>query len=398
MAVVLDTYRDDPVGFVEEVLGDAPYAKQREMLEAVVHNRRVSVVGANGSGQDWAAARAVLWWIATRPQGHGRRHRPHAAPGGGDRLAGVARRVQGVTHPPRRARLGLPLEHRRRPVRHRLLHQQAGEPAGLPLAGVARRRHGGARRPPGPHGGAQAAHPGPHAAHRQRLSPATASSSTPTTPSASSTRVSPSPPSTPPTSPARTAASPAHPRRRTSRSASWTGARTTPSTRALSSPASRTCWTIPSSAAPSSSRPSSAGSSTTKRDQLLVIPSGAQLPYLVIPSGAQRSRGISQVTFLLCTNASPERCFGCAQHDKAGDTCHSERGAATHTLSFPSGAQRSRGISQVTFRCAPTHPPRDVSAALNMTKQGIRVIPSGAQLPYLVIPSGERSGAEESLR
>ena len=68
MAVVLDSYRDDPVGFVEEVLGDAPYAKQREMLEAVVHNRRVSVVGANGSGKDWAAARAVLWWLATRPR------------------------------------------------------------------------------------------------------------------------------------------------------------------------------------------------------------------------------------------------------------------------------------------------------------------------------------------
>ena len=68
MAVVLDMYRNDPVGFVQEVLGDAPYAKQREMLEAVVHNRRVSVVGANGSGKDWAAARAVLWWIATRPR------------------------------------------------------------------------------------------------------------------------------------------------------------------------------------------------------------------------------------------------------------------------------------------------------------------------------------------
>ena len=68
MTVVLESYRDDPVGFVQEVLGDAPYAKQREMLETVVHNRRVSVVGANGSGKDWAAARAVLWWIATRPR------------------------------------------------------------------------------------------------------------------------------------------------------------------------------------------------------------------------------------------------------------------------------------------------------------------------------------------
>ena len=30
--------------------------------------RRVSVVGCNSSGKDWAAARAVLWWIETRPK------------------------------------------------------------------------------------------------------------------------------------------------------------------------------------------------------------------------------------------------------------------------------------------------------------------------------------------
>ena len=68
MAVVLDQYRDDPVRFVKEVLGETgkPYAKQREMLQLLAHNRRVSVVGANGSGKDWAAARAILWWLATR--------------------------------------------------------------------------------------------------------------------------------------------------------------------------------------------------------------------------------------------------------------------------------------------------------------------------------------------
>ena len=69
MAVVLDTYRDDPVRFFQEVLGyPPPYAKQREMLALVAANRRVSVVGANGSGKDWAAARAVLWRLATRPR------------------------------------------------------------------------------------------------------------------------------------------------------------------------------------------------------------------------------------------------------------------------------------------------------------------------------------------
>ena len=66
----LTRYANDPVGFVTEVLGDAgaPYSKQAEMLEALVDHRRVSVVGANGSGKDWAAARAMLWWLETRPE------------------------------------------------------------------------------------------------------------------------------------------------------------------------------------------------------------------------------------------------------------------------------------------------------------------------------------------
>ena len=33
---------------------------------SVVWSRRVSVVGCNGSGKDWAAGRAVLWWLHTR--------------------------------------------------------------------------------------------------------------------------------------------------------------------------------------------------------------------------------------------------------------------------------------------------------------------------------------------
>ena len=35
-------------------------------LKAVAGHRRVSVVGCNGSGKDWAAARAVLWWMYSR--------------------------------------------------------------------------------------------------------------------------------------------------------------------------------------------------------------------------------------------------------------------------------------------------------------------------------------------
>ena len=63
-------YRDDPAGFVENVLGEAgkPYSKQREMLSAVAASRRVSVVGANGCGKGWALARLILWWVETRAQ------------------------------------------------------------------------------------------------------------------------------------------------------------------------------------------------------------------------------------------------------------------------------------------------------------------------------------------
>ena len=61
-------YRDDPAGFVENVLGAAgkPYSKQRDMLSAVAASRRVSVVGANGCGKGWALARLILWWVETR--------------------------------------------------------------------------------------------------------------------------------------------------------------------------------------------------------------------------------------------------------------------------------------------------------------------------------------------
>lgn len=50
--------------FVEGVLGEKPYEKQREILRLMDSDaRRVSVVGCNGSGKDWTAARIVLWWV-----------------------------------------------------------------------------------------------------------------------------------------------------------------------------------------------------------------------------------------------------------------------------------------------------------------------------------------------
>ena len=55
-----------PLEFVKETLGGEPYLKQEEVLMGVLESRRTSVVGCNGSGKDWAAARAVLWWLHTR--------------------------------------------------------------------------------------------------------------------------------------------------------------------------------------------------------------------------------------------------------------------------------------------------------------------------------------------
>ena len=374
MAVVLDSYRDDPVGFVEEVLGDAPYAKQREMLEAVVHNRRVSVVGANGSGKDWAAARAVLWWLATRPRatvvvtGPTQRqveeivwrelrtaYKASSVPLGGrvsgshwniddDRFAigfstNRPENLQGFHSP---ELLVVVTEAHAVPQGHmealkRLI------PARMLLTGNAFSRDGEFF----------------DSHHTKRFLYTRVAISAFDTPNFTGEN----------------GGIPGTPPRRTSRSASWTGARTTPSTRAPSSLASRTCWTTPSSAAPSSSRPSPAGSSTTRRDQLLVIPNRAQLPYLVIPSGAQRSRGISQVTFRCAPTHPPRDVSAALNMTKQGIRVIPNRAQLPYIpnraqlpyLVIPSGAQRSRGISQVTFRCAPTHPLRDVSAALNMT-------------------------------
>ena len=65
----LAQFRDDPAGFIAHALPNAgaPYPKQIEMLDLVANHRRVSIVGCNGSGKDWAAARIILWWLETRP-------------------------------------------------------------------------------------------------------------------------------------------------------------------------------------------------------------------------------------------------------------------------------------------------------------------------------------------
>lgn len=63
-----DRYRDDPVGFVREVLGEEPWPVQAEILETLWRDRRLVVPSCFDSGKSWSAARAVLAWVATDPE------------------------------------------------------------------------------------------------------------------------------------------------------------------------------------------------------------------------------------------------------------------------------------------------------------------------------------------
>ena len=52
-----------PLRFATDVLGVDPWEKQREVLDAVMRERRVAVKSGNGLGKDFIAAVAVLWYL-----------------------------------------------------------------------------------------------------------------------------------------------------------------------------------------------------------------------------------------------------------------------------------------------------------------------------------------------
>ncbi|MFB8235564.1 hypothetical protein ACFC58_03340 [Kitasatospora purpeofusca] len=62
-------WADDPVGFVEDVLGESQWSRQREILEALVVHRRVAVPSCFGSGKTHIAARAAVWSSVVHPPG-----------------------------------------------------------------------------------------------------------------------------------------------------------------------------------------------------------------------------------------------------------------------------------------------------------------------------------------
>jgi hypothetical protein len=62
-------YVDDPVGFVENVLGDQLWSMQKTIMEAVRDHRRVAVHSAHECSKSHTAARIVSWWIGSHTFG-----------------------------------------------------------------------------------------------------------------------------------------------------------------------------------------------------------------------------------------------------------------------------------------------------------------------------------------
>ena len=56
-------YRNDPVGFVTDALGESVWSKQIEILESVRDNKRTAVPACHAPGKSHIAARAIAWWI-----------------------------------------------------------------------------------------------------------------------------------------------------------------------------------------------------------------------------------------------------------------------------------------------------------------------------------------------
>jgi hypothetical protein len=60
-----DLYRDDPVGFIRDILDESPWSIQEPIAESVLTHPNTAFPSCFGSGKDWIASRIGLWWVAT---------------------------------------------------------------------------------------------------------------------------------------------------------------------------------------------------------------------------------------------------------------------------------------------------------------------------------------------
>ncbi len=59
-------YGNDPVLFVEEMLGAQPFDYQAEFLRALLDERKMSVKSGHGTGKSTTASWAMLWFMLLR--------------------------------------------------------------------------------------------------------------------------------------------------------------------------------------------------------------------------------------------------------------------------------------------------------------------------------------------
>ncbi len=56
-------WQNDPVGFVEQGLGETLWSKQKEILTSLTQNKRTVVPACHAPGKSHLAARAVAWLL-----------------------------------------------------------------------------------------------------------------------------------------------------------------------------------------------------------------------------------------------------------------------------------------------------------------------------------------------
>lgn len=65
-------YRDDALGFVEDVLGENVWSKSRQILEALPVKNKIAVPSCFSSSKSWTLSRATLWFSNVHPVGTAR--------------------------------------------------------------------------------------------------------------------------------------------------------------------------------------------------------------------------------------------------------------------------------------------------------------------------------------
>jgi hypothetical protein len=62
-------YRDDPIRWTEQRLGEFAWSKQREIMTSVLGERRTAVQSCHGIGKSHIASRIVAWWLDVHEPG-----------------------------------------------------------------------------------------------------------------------------------------------------------------------------------------------------------------------------------------------------------------------------------------------------------------------------------------